>query len=214
MEHIDRFIPIFIVIAAFGAGCSPGDGEGFVRGSFTVSSCNLEREDFNLKINYFTATYFQNSLTIRLQHKGGTQVYADGLFLEIRDVESVSENLDTPLQIEIEPPLDEFKQNGPGTSTASSSGLPATTYQSPARATLYLNETCPDNTLGFTDGDGEIVFEKIYRPDKSDRIKGRFELEFIDPRTWESPEEIGDHAEVEGEFDFEYSRRMPEQTFL
>ena len=45
-------------------------------------------------------------------------------------------------------------------------------------------------------------------------VKGTFDFRFIDPRTWESPEEIGDHAEIKGNFDFNYSHRQPEQPFI
>ena len=125
-----------------------------------------------------------------------------------------SENLGAELEIEIIPSIDEFLANGPETGAGSESGLPTTSYQSPARATLFLNATCPENTLGFADGNGTLVFDAIYRPGKGKRIKGTFDLRFIDPRTWGSAEDIGDHAEIQGDFDFNYSDRQPEQPFI
>jgi hypothetical protein len=214
MVKIDKFMHFFIFFAMTHAGCSSTDGRGEVRGEFVIPSCHLEVEDYSLGINFYTAAYFDNTLTIRLQHKGVQQKFADGVFLEVRDVTSLANSLGRALDIDLEPPLEEFEANGPGTGVGASSGVPLTTYDSPVRATLYLNETCPGNRLGFTDGAGSVVFENIYRPDKSKRIRGAFDLAFIDARTWESPEEPGERAAITGEFDFEFSRGKPGQTFF
>lgn len=217
MVNIDKILPNFMVsalIAAIVGACSRGDGTGFILGTFDVASCNLENKDQDLEVDFFTASYFENTLTLRLQHTGVDQVFADGVFIEVRDVAYVAENLGTPLTVELEPPLDDFILNGPETGVGANTGLPETTYQSPARVSLYLNETCPDNTLGFTDGAGTVTFYNIYRPGHAKRIRGELDLLFVDPRTWESPDSPGESAAISGEFDFEYSRSKPEQTFL
>ena len=205
---------ILAITATVACSCNNADGKGRVQGSLEIRSCDLEDSEFDLGVDFFTATYFENTLAIRLQRTGLDQLHADGIFIEIRDVEAVSENLGEVLEIEIVPPIDDFLENGPETGVGPVSGLPSTTHQSPARTTLFLNATCPDNTLGFADGDGTLVFDAIYQPSKGKRIKGTFDFRFIDPRTWESPKEIGDHAEIKGNFDFNYSHRQPEQPFI
>jgi hypothetical protein len=76
-----------------------------------------------------------------------------------------------------------------------------------------LNDTCGEDSPGFADGEGTITFTRIYQPDKSSRIQGTFELEFIDPRTWKSADTM-DFASVSGDFNFIYSDRQPEQPFV
>jgi hypothetical protein len=198
----------------FFLACNNADGRGTVQGSFDIPSCDLEVAEFDLEVDHFAANYFENTLSIRLQKSGLEQLHANGVILEIREVDSVSEHLGEPLEIEIVPSIDEFLANGPGSGVGDVTGLPLTTHQSPAQATLFLNEACPGNTLGFTDGDGTVTMDAIYLPGGGKRIKGSFDLRFIDPRTWKSPEEIGDYAEVQGDFDFNYSHRQPEQPFI
>jgi hypothetical protein len=203
-----------LLVLSLTIACRHGEGHGTVQGQLHIPSCELEEESFDLRIDFFTATYFEDTLTIRLQHAGAEQALSDGVLIQIRDVEAVSENLGETVEIEIEPSLETFAENGPEPDAGSDTGVPTTTRDSPAQATLYLNETCPDNRLGFAHGDGTLSFESIYIPDKESRIKGTFDLRFVDPRTWESPEESGEWAEIHGEFDFNYKESTPEQDFI
>lgn len=196
------------------AACNNADGRGAVQGSFHIPSCDLTVEGFDLEVDYFASSYFENTLSIRLQKSGLEQLHTNGIILEIRDVASVAQHPGEPLEIEIVPSIDEFLENGPETGLGDVTGLPLTTHQSPARATLFLNDACPGNTLGFTDGDGMVIIDAIYQPGEGKRIKGSFDLRFIDPRTWKSPDNIGDYAEVQGNFDFSYSHRQPAQPFI
>jgi len=81
------------------------------------------------------------------------------------------------------------------------------------RATLYLNALCPENRFAFTDGGGWIRFDRIFVPEHERRITGELELDFVDPRGWESPDEPGPRATLYGTFDFNYTRGSPAQTF-
>jgi hypothetical protein len=204
-KPILQICTFFVVIAC--QSCSSGAGEGEFRGTLILPSCGLEKFDFNLKVDFFAASYFDNTLTMIMQHTGQERAFADGLVLVVRDVEQVNQQLSQALELIVEPSWAEFLQQGPD------AGMPTTTRSSPARATLYLNKTCPDNTLGFTDGAGTLVFDHIYLPDKERRIKGSLRLQFVDPRTWESLEKQGDRAEINGEFDFKYSFGSPAQPF-
>ena len=204
-KPILQICTFFVVISCL--SCSTGAGDGELRGTLILPSCGLEKFNFNLKVDFFAASYFENTLTIIMQHTGKERAFADGLVLVVRDVKQANQKLTEELDLTVEPNLEEFLQNGPD------AGMPTTTSSSPARATLYLNRTCPDNTLGFTDGAGTLVFDSIYLPDKEKRIKGSLNLKFVDPRTWKSLEEQGDRAEINGEFNFKYSSGSPAQPF-
>jgi hypothetical protein len=190
-----------------GVACTTGAGDGRVWGSLYLPECGVVDEDYDMGVDFFAASYFDNTLQIRLQNGGQDQTLTDGVVIQVRDVELLANSPGQTFEITVEPTLEEFMEQGPDIDQ------PETTWDSPARVTLFLNGTCPDNTLGFTDGVGTITFHSIYQPDVSKRIKGGFHLRFIDPRTWSGPGEIGAEADLFGEFDFNYSRGAPAQAF-
>jgi hypothetical protein len=193
--------------ALLAVACSTGAGDGRVWGTVDLPGCVDERDDFDMEVDFFAADWFDGTLTIRLQHGGQNQAFSDGVILRVADPYLFADAPGEPFEVAVVPDLDTFLEQGP------EAGIPVTATDSPLRATLYLNETCPGNDFGFTDGAGEIAFEDIYIPDQSKRIRGRFRLRFVDPRYWESPEEVGPFADLQGEFDFNYSRGSPAQTF-
>jgi hypothetical protein len=196
-----------LVAVLLGAACSTGAGDGRVWGSVSLPDCVGDRPDFNLGVDFFAADYFDGALLIRLQNGGRSQAFSDGIVIRIEDVELFADAPGQSFAVIVEPSLETFVEQGPD------AGVPTTAGGSPARATLYLNELCPDNSYAFADGQGEIVFDSIYVPDESKRIRGSFHLEFIDPRDWESPQDPGPRADLFGEFDFNYSRGSPAQAF-
>jgi hypothetical protein len=195
------------LLATLVAACSTGAGDGEVRGSVSLPDCGLVRADWNMGVDFFAASYYDNTLAVRLQKTGQDQAFSDGIIIMVRDVDAVSKRLGEKLAITVEPSIDEFSEQGPD------AGIPVTTKGSPARATLYLNDSCPGNRYGFTDGEGELVFDSIYVPDREKRVAGSFKLRFVDPRFWKSPDDIGPHAELAGDFDFNFARGSPAQTF-
>ncbi len=193
--------------------CSTGAGDGRIWGKLFLPQCSIDSDEFDMKIDFFAASDFNQTLTIRLQRSGKDQTFTDGVLLVLRNVHDIAEALETNdefiSEITLEPTLQEFIDQGPEV------GVPRTSRTSPAAVTLYLNDTCPDNTLAFTDGTGTLTLESIYLPDEQKRIKGSFDLTFVDPRYWESshPGSYGPTAELKGEFDFNYTRGSPAQTF-
>lgn len=196
-----------MLIAVLAATCSTGAGDGRVWGSVDLPGCVGEQDDFDMEVDFFAADWFNGTLTIRLQHGGQNQAFSDGIILRVSDPDLFADAPGETFEVTVVPDLDAFLEQGPD------AGIPSTAPGSPVRATLYLNETCPGNRFGFTDGAGEISFDNIYVPDESKRIRGRFHLRFVDPRHWESPEETGPGADLQGEFDFNYTRGSPAQTF-
>ncbi len=202
----------YIILLALGwtlvaSSCSTGAGEGRVWGSMDLPGCGIETGNFDMDVDFFAADYFENTLRIRLQHSGQDPTFSDGVLLVIRDVEEMAQAGETEYQIHVEPDLETFVQNGPD------AGSPTTAPGSPAQAALYLNRTCPDSRFAFTDGTGILQMESVYVPNKQKRVAGSFHFEFIDHRYWESAEDFGPYADINGEFDFNYSRGKPAQTF-
>ena len=196
------FVTFFLWLAGL-LGCQD-PGKGRVEGTFTIPDCDLDESEINLRVDHFTAQYFENTLTVRLQHSTQNYVFANGLQLEVRNLDAVADRLGEPLEITLVPSLQDYKESGPTIESGYETGYPATPYHSPARAALYLNEICPEALVSFTDGEGTVTFTHIYRPGGSSRIAGSFVLEFLDPRTWKSPEEYGSRAQISGTFDFDY----------
>ncbi|MCP4600706.1 MAG: hypothetical protein GY847_09270 [Proteobacteria bacterium] len=190
------------------ASCSTGAGDGKVFGAVHLPSCGIESDDYDMEIDFFAADYFDNSLTIRLQHTGQEPTFSDGVILVIRDVEKIAESVqDINHDVSIEPSIETFIENGPD------AGEPTYVSDNPAEVALYLNETCPGNRLAFSNGAGSFTMESIYVPGEQKRIKGSFHFEFIDHRYWKSPDDFGPYADILGEFDFNYTRGKPAQVF-
>lgn len=198
---------ICLATVVFATTCTTGAGDGRVWGSVDLPECGVVDDDYDMGVDFFAASYFDNTLQVRLQNGGHDQAATDGVVIQVRDVALFADAPDHDFEVTVEPAIDDYLEQGPDI------GYPETTWDSPARVTLYLNKTCPSNTLGFTDGVGTISFSSIYVPDENKRVVGSFHLRFIDPRTWEGPGEIGAQAELFGEFDFNYSRGTPAQPF-
>ena len=198
---------VCVAVALLSATCTTGAGDGRVWGSLHLSECGVDDDDYDMGVDFFAASYFDNTLQVRLQNGGQDQSQTDGVVIQVRDVDLFAGAPGQAFEIEVEPTLEEFVEMGPDVES------PETTWDSPARITLFLNKTCPGNTLAFTDGVGTINFHSIYQPDENKTIKGGFHLRFIDPRTWEGPGEVGAEADLFGEFEFNYSRGAPAQAF-
>jgi hypothetical protein len=69
-------------------------------------------------------------------------------------------------------------------------------------------ESCVENGP-----DGGIPTTSADIPDEQRRIQGSFSLKFIDPRYWESPDNPGPIAEIQGEFEFNYDGRKQARAF-
>jgi hypothetical protein len=66
MSRLDKYRPILLGTWLFLA-CKAGDGTGAVHGELSIESCDLMEDDFNLGVDFFSATYSENTLTIRVR---------------------------------------------------------------------------------------------------------------------------------------------------
>lgn len=205
LGNVSRFgvVALFVL-----SGCTTGAGDGRVWGELYLPECGIETDNFDMNVDFFAADYFDNTLTIRMQTNGQIATFVDGVHLLIRDVRAMSDSAEgTVHNVTVEPSLEEFRESGDRESP------PKTTFDSPAQVTLYLNDTCPGNRLAFTDGAGTLEMESIYEPGVERRIRGVFHLAFVDGRHRQSPDDASPHAEIQGEFDFNYTRGKPSQPF-
>lgn len=173
------------------AACSVGDGVGEARGTVHVPECGLDGE-FDLSPDFFGAEFFDDGLTITLQHGGDYQVKSDGILLEVPDVGSADDQLGVPLPVAFQPDasLDELE------------GF--------VRASLYLNESCDrDEHVGLVGVGGDVTFVSIGHGsiDEADHVEGSFSIEFAEPAGHDAT------ASLEGFFRFRYTRGRPAQRF-
>jgi hypothetical protein len=126
------------------ASCSPGEGQGFVRGELNVAAC--WSGPFDLKPDFFAGVPFRDraadgtvrdAFQIRIQNGGDFQNFSDGLSILIDDVHAIrgdgghvsrfGEELAVALPPGVTPP-----------------GVPITPVANPAMVhmTLYLQRSC------------------------------------------------------------------------
>lgn len=181
---------------ALAAGCSVGGGQGEISGSVVAAECEIDDPSYELVPSFFSGEVTADQLNVRIQRGSDIEGYADGLMIQIRDVNEVFEN-----RIGIPIPVDP-------------------TDGALLRVVFYMNETCPS---GFPDyfvtqpvimeaQSGSITFDAVYAPDieaGATLIAGHLnDLRFVNP---EQPD--GMNATLGGTFSFFYQRGSPAQRF-
>ncbi len=169
-------------------GCSVGVGTGEVTGTVTAPQCDLDG-DFSLNPDFYSASAFEEQLTIRIQKGGDFAIDSDGISIIVLDATMETERLGTPIAITDDP-------------------------EAPVSMSLYLNDSCPhDETelpVFLEATSGTITFDEIYAPqvDEGQRqTTGTFTgVVFTDGR--------GERmATLDGEFSFLFERGRPGQPF-
>ncbi|MCB9591597.1 MAG: hypothetical protein H6719_02590 [Sandaracinaceae bacterium] len=177
-------------------GCSVGGGQGSISGSVVAPDCEVDEPAYELTPSFFSGEVTEAQMNIRVQRGSDIEGYADGVMIQIRDVNEVFRN-----RIGIPIPVDPDER-------------------SLVQVIFYLNQTCPS---GFPDffvtqplilegQSGSIVFDAVYAPDieaGSTLIAG--ELRDVQFATPDDPERT--HATLSGTFSFFYQRGSPAQRF-
>lgn len=187
---------VLAATAAFALGCSVGGGEGEIRGPVLAADCDLEESSYELSPSFFGAEVTAEQLNLRIQRGSRIEGAADGLAIQVQDVNDIRMNrLGLPIDISDD-------------------------YLSPVRAVFYLNATCRS---GFPSAyrvvpvllnatGGTIRFSAIYAPDLEPAavlIEAELsDVRFTDPAM---PEER--RATLSGFFSFFYQRGSPSQRF-
>ncbi|MDI7269506.1 MAG: hypothetical protein QME96_16075 [Myxococcota bacterium] len=195
---------------AVAPGCVVGSGEGEIAGFAYLPACgyaggadpDVDGSPFSLPIDSFFGEVVGERIVIRLQVGGANIGTSDGLVIEVADrhalAAAIAGNEGRPVEVEVPP------QIPPNTAAG-------------ARASLYLNWSCPDAFVDFSRGSGTVFFDSIYAREADgdhadiDGIAGRFEgLEFRDERPGAA---VPPWATVDGWFRFSYTRGRPSQPF-
>lgn len=165
-------------MAALLAGCTTGEGTGWVRSNRLVAE-NCWDGPFDLGPTFFASDPFQDTQQIRVQRGDNIVGVSDGVILVVNNVSKIRTTLrETPiplgLPIGVTPP-----------------GLPRRVSQDPplVSLSLYLNDSCHNqNPTVFSVG-GTITFHKLFSGNRNENIAddrrtlADFDALVTDPRT-------------------------------
>lgn len=212
-----RVTRVGLVAALLAGACSVGDGEGEVRGRLMVAACDLQVPDYSMQPDFFAGDWHEGTYTIRIAQGGASGDYNDELVFLVDDTRYIAQHLNERIPV----------------------GPPGVT---PVHATLRLSKSCGSRELiqvtpnvALSAMRGYIVFEAVYRGDPNADAAARrttassFSLALEDPRVVRdttgtvTDRSVVDErepvvlarsrAEIEGRFDFYFSRGRPAQRF-
>lgn len=174
-----------------------GEGQGEIGGEAVASDfCHLEQPDYQLYPSFFSGEVIEEHLNIRIQRGSALEQYADGLIVQVLDVNEVKrQRIGIPIRL-----------------TGADTAL--------VQVIFYLNETCE---AGFPNEhrrravvmeavDGTITFDAIYAPDIDAGATG-IEAELSDVRFVDAATPDERNATLSGWFSFFYQRGAPAQRF-
>jgi hypothetical protein len=205
-----RRLSTFLALAAAALivwACSVGQGNGTATGSVLVRDCSVDMPAYDLAPNFFVADFVEEPetltglqrhiVTLRMQRGSFSEDTSDGIAIFIRDVDTLSSMLGTPILL------------GPGVVR------PLVTM------TLYLGASCPSGrpnadyfivpaTLGAVAG--QITFDAVYAPGiAGSGLEFAAHFEGVRFESVDTPEER--NAMLDGNFSFFYQRGRPAQHF-
>lgn len=205
------------LLALLVSACSVGDGEGEVRGRLMVAACNLQVPRYSMQPDFFAGDWHEGTYTLRIAQGGASGEFNDELVFLVDDTRYVAQHLNEPIPV-----------GPPGVA--------------PVHATLRLSKSCGSRELiqatpnvALSAMRGYIIFEAIYRGNPNADAAARrttasaFSLALEDPRVArDTTGAVTDRsvvddrepivlspsrAEIEGRFDFYFSRGRPAQRF-
>lgn len=190
----DRLVLVFALLAA---GCSVGEGQGEIGGEVVVADfCDLDQPDYQLVPSFFAGEVIETQLNIRVQRGSALEQFADGLMIQVLDVNAVkSQRIGLPIPL-----------------TGADDAL--------VQIIFYMNETCE---AGFPNEHrrravvmeavgGTITFDAIYAPDIDAGATG-IEADLSDVRLIDEAMPDQRNATLSGSFSFFYQRGAPAQRF-
>lgn len=178
-------------------GCSTGRGTGEISGSVQGLDCaELDVPDYALQPSFFSGEVTSNQLNIRIQRGSDFESFADGLSIQVRDVNDVRQNR---------------------------IGLPIAVGDGPdalVEVVAYFNESCAagfpsqyrTRPLIMEASSGTIRFDAVYAPDIDAGATG-IEATLTDLVFVDRDEPDLRSAQLSGNFAFFYQRGGPAQRF-
>jgi hypothetical protein len=214
-----RWLPLLGACALAGSafGCSVGQGTGFVRGDVVAAGC--WNGPIDLKPDFFAATPFADTLTIRVQRGEQEISVSDGFTLLVNDVPGIRFSqlgIDLPIGLPV------------GVSPV---GFPLPEVPDPPAASmsLFLNSSCRGANAQLTAFDGSVNFTQLFsgnpnEEDSQDRVtNGTLRAYLVDPNDAvpRAPDAEGPAYEyppdkvsvIDAAFNFVFHRGIPAQPF-
>jgi hypothetical protein len=214
-RHARCWLPL---LGACALSCSVGQGSGYVR-SARVFAAGCWDGNFDLHPDFFAATPFADTLTIRVQRGEQEISVSDGFTLLVNDVSEIRESglgMDLPIGLPV------------GVSPV---GFPLPEVPTPPAASLslFLNSSCPGANALLTAYDGTVNFTQLFSGDPNeensdDRVtNGTLQAWVVDPqdavaRAPGAPGPAYDYppekvSVIEAGFNFVFHRGIPAQPF-
>lgn len=177
-------------------GCAVGQGKGEVNGWVTALDCGLERAPYKLAPTFFGGDLSGNQLTIQVRRGSRFLIFADGLVVQLRDVDLVQASLGQPLAVRDD-------------------------RDALVSMVLYLADTCQ---AGFAPGsfrdapvaiqatEGFITFDAVYGA-RSDPAEAETSARFDNVRFADRERPAEREALLSGSFSFFFQRGAPAQRF-
>lgn len=200
------------------AGCSVGDGEGFVR-SDALFAEECWDDTYELNPDFFAADPFRDTMTIRVQRGSDLQEVSDVLVVLITDVPLIRESflgVEDGLAVTLPPGV-----APPGVAPGSQCGG-SPCPESPVHIALQLQESCHNQGTVLYGLNGSITFQHLFSGDPNEQdaaeklIEASFDIVVGDPRvtdpsvTRELPPQA---SRLNGYFRFYFERGQPAQAF-
>jgi hypothetical protein len=169
---------VLALLAALVAGCTTGEGSGWVRSNRLVAT-NCWDGPFDLGPTFFASDPFQDTQQIRVQRGDRIVGISDGVLLVVNDVSKIRKSqLDTPiplgLPIGVTPP-----------------GQPRRVEANPPQVSmsLYLNDSCHNQDPAVFSVGGTITFHSLFSGNRNENnadqrlTDAEFDALVTDPRS-------------------------------
>ncbi len=192
------------------AGCSTGEGEGWVRSNkLYVKDCWNGK--FDLQPTFFGDNPYRNTQQIRIQRGDNLEEVSDGVTALVNDVKGIrGSQLGTGVKVGMPPGV-------------SPPGVPIKYNPNPPKVSLalYLHDTCHAQNGTLYSVGGTITFSSLFSGDPNesnadDRLtEAHFDAQFVDPRDQlaDGSYDPAKESSVQGYFRFFFQRGQPAQPF-
>jgi hypothetical protein len=210
-------IAALVVLPLTLACSSVGDGTGSVRGRVVVPACALYESSYSMQPDFFSGEWHAGSYGIHIARGGSAGEFGDELVFTIDDTAYIDQHLNERIPV-----------GAPGAA--------------PVHASLRLTRSCgvpaiarAQPNIALSAYTGYVVFEAVYRGDPGAAAAARrtsvssFSIALRDPRVsrdivgasgarstleGREPVVLGEsRAELEGNFEFFFTRGRPAQRF-
>lgn len=201
---------LLVLATALLAGCSTGEGEGWVRSDkLYVQDCWNGK--FDLQPTFFGDNPYRNTQLVRVQRGDNLEEVSDGVTVLVNDVSGIRDSqldsgIKVGLPVGVSPP-----------------GVPIKYNPNPPKVSLalYLHDTCHSQNGTLYSVDGTITFSSLFSGDPNeanadDRLtEAHFDAEFADPRDQQADGsyDSSKKSSVQGYFRFFFQRGQPAQPF-